>query len=265
LPHLSIGSRGPAPKLSLYKIFNYVLKILYLGCQRKELPIHKDGEGQPETHDTRIYRIWRRWVDNSCMDAIFAGLVSRLHEDDRLDTAVIHGDGTTAAAKKGGDNLGFSGHKKVKDDKVVAFCDRRCNVIAPFVTAPGNRNESPLPREVLPEVMRIVREVGVDLQDTIVSLDGVYDCRANRKAIFNRGMVPNINPNPRGRKQLKRGRKQIFEPAIFKERFWTIERVFAWEDKFRRLQLRFERISGLHHAFKTLAYTMINLRHYCQI
>jgi hypothetical protein len=36
LPHLSIGSRGPAPKLSLYKIFNYVLKILYLGCQWKE-------------------------------------------------------------------------------------------------------------------------------------------------------------------------------------------------------------------------------------
>jgi hypothetical protein len=100
---------------------------------------------------------------------------------------------------------------------------------------------------------------------TIVSLDGVYDCRANRKAIFNRGMVPNINPNPRGRKQPKRGRKPIFEPAIFKERFRTIERVFAWEDKFRRLLLRFERISGVHYAFKTLAYTMINLRHYCQI
>jgi hypothetical protein len=49
LPHLSIGSRGPAPKLSLYKIFNYILKILYLGCQWKELPIHKDGEGQPES------------------------------------------------------------------------------------------------------------------------------------------------------------------------------------------------------------------------
>ncbi|MEA2728769.1 MAG: hypothetical protein QOF70_3244 [Acetobacteraceae bacterium] len=117
---------------------HYVLKILYLGCQWKELPIHKDGEGQPETHYTRIYRIWRRWVDNGCMDAIFAGSVSRLHEDGRLDTAVIHGDGTTTAAKKGGDNLGFSGHKRVKGDKVVAFCDRRRNVIAPFVVAPGN-------------------------------------------------------------------------------------------------------------------------------
>jgi hypothetical protein len=60
-------------------------------------------------------------------------------------------------------------------------------------------------------------------------------------------------------------RPQIFEPAIFKERFCTIERVFTWEDKFRRLLLRFKRISGLHYAFKTLAYTIINLRHYGQI
>src|SRR5271165_2583984 len=75
LPHLSPGSRGPAPKLGLHKTFNYILKMLYLGCQWKELPIDKDGEGQPETHYTRIYRIWRRWVDNGCMDAIFAALV----------------------------------------------------------------------------------------------------------------------------------------------------------------------------------------------
>jgi len=34
--------------------------------------------------------------------------------------------------------------------------------------------------------------------------------------------------------------------------------------KFRRLLLRFERISELHYAFKTLACTMINLRHYCR-
>ena len=112
--------------------------------------------------------------------------------------------------------------------------------------------------------MRIARDVGMDLQGGIISLDGVYDCRANRKAIFNRGMVPNINPNRRGRQQPKRGRKPFFDPATFEERFQTIERVFAWEDKFRRLLLRFERLSQLHDAFKTLTYTMINLRHYCR-
>jgi len=105
---------------------------------------------------------------------------------------------------------------------------------------------------------------GIDLQGTIVSLDGVYDCRVNRKAIFNRGMTPNINANSRSRKTSKQGRKPLFDPAIFKERFSTIERVFAWEDKFRHLLLRFDRISKVHHAFKTLACTMINLRHFCR-
>jgi hypothetical protein len=42
------------------------------------------------------------------------------------------------------------------------------------VVAPGNRNEAPLLREALPEVMRILREVGMDLCGTIVSLDSVY-------------------------------------------------------------------------------------------
>jgi len=34
--------------------------------------------------------------------------------------------------------------------------------------------------------------------------------------------------------------------AIFKERFRTIDRMFGWEDKFRRLLLRFERLSRLY-------------------
>jgi len=245
-PHLSKGRRGPARNLSAHTIFNYSLKALYLGCQWKELPIGKDRHGSPEIHYTRIYRAFRRWGADGCFDAIFESSVFRLHCDDRLDTRIIHGDGTTSAAKKGGDNLGFSGHKKVKGCKVVALCDRNCNVIAPFVSAPGNRNESPLLREALPRLTRIARTVGFDLGGSVVSLDGVYDCRRNRKAIFNRGMVPNINPNERGRTSPRRGRKPLFDPAIFKERFRTIGRVFAWEDKFRRLLLRFERLSHLH-------------------
>ena len=47
----------------------------------------------------------------------------------------------------------------------------------------------------------IARAIGLDLKGTIVSLDEVYDCRANRKSIFNRGMIPNINANPRSRKK----------------------------------------------------------------
>jgi transposase len=263
LPHLTRGRRGPPVKLTLHKIFNYVLLQLYLGCQWKMLPIEKNTNGLAEIHYTCVYQTFRRWMDEGCIDAIFTGSVRALFANNLLDTSVVHGDGTTTVAKKGGDNIGFSGHKHLKGDKVVSFCDRNCNVIAPFIAAPGNRNESPLLREAMPQLTCIARAVGIDLRGSVVSLDGVYDCKANRKAIFNRGMIPNINENPRGRKTTKRGPKRLFSAAIFKERFRTIERVFAWEDKFRRVLTRFEVISDVHYAFKTLAYTMINLRHFC--
>ena len=151
----------------------------------------------------------------------------------------------------------------MKGDKVVAICERGCNVIAPMIFAPGNKNESPLLREAIEPLKQISKEIGFDLSGTVFSLDGVYDCRKNRKKIFNSGMTPNIPENKRNRKKGKRGRKRFYDPKIFAERFRTIERIFAWEDKFKRLLLRFERISDHHYAMKYIAYSMINLRHFC--
>jgi transposase len=135
LPHLGRGRRGPPPTLTLHKLFNYILLALYMGCQWKMLPIRTNAEGYPEIHYTRIYRTFRRWQADGSIERIFSGTVQQLHQDRLLKLSVIHGDGTTTAAKKGGDNLGYSGHKHLRGDKVVAFCDRDCNVIAPYVTA----------------------------------------------------------------------------------------------------------------------------------
>lgn len=146
----------------------------------------------------------------------------------------------------------------------MAICDRRCHVVAPMIFAPGNKNDSPLIRKALEPLKRIAKAVGFKLKGSTMSLDGVYDCRPNRKKIFNAGMKPNINPNKRNRKQSKRGRKPMFDAGIFQERFTTIERVFAWEDKFKRLLLRFERISAHHYAMKYIAFAMINLLHFCR-
>lgn len=146
----------------------------------------------------------------------------------------------------------------------MAFCDRNANVLAPFIAAPGNRNESPLFPEALQSLKKTSKAVGFTIDQCVMSLDGGYDSQANRKLIFNHNMIPNVNENKRNRKKTKRGRKRIFDESIFKERFETIERVFAWEDKFKRLLMRFERISKLHYALKTIAYTMINLRHFTQ-
>ena len=89
LPHLTKGSRGPQPKLPLHEIFNYILKLLYLGCQWKELPIKTGQDGLPEIHYTRIYRAFRRYEAQGCFDAIFAGSVSLLHQKGHLDKAAL--------------------------------------------------------------------------------------------------------------------------------------------------------------------------------
>ncbi|MFM0412256.1 transposase [Paraburkholderia dipogonis] len=246
----------------MHSIFNYILQVLYMGCQWQILPIERDAQELPQIQYIRIYSTFRRWQAVGCIHAIFAGSVLRLHDDQLLDLTVIHGDGTTTAANKGGDILGYSGHNHPKADKVVALRDRHCNVTAPFVTAAGNSNESPLLHDALPRFSQTTRALGMHLQGVIVSLDGVYDCPHDRPVIFNRGMVSNISENPRARVTSKCGRKRGFNPAMLEERLRTIQRVFAWADKFRRLLLRFERVSEAHCAFKTLAYTMINLRHY---
>jgi transposase len=72
-------------------------------------------------------------------------------------------------------------------------------------------------------------------------------------------LIPNIPENTRNRQQTKRGRKRLFNAAVYAGRFCA-ERTFAWVDKFKRLLIRFERhdvcFLGAHH----LAFALINLR-----
>ena len=263
LKHLSLGSRGPDCSIPLYKIFNYIMTIIYTGMQWQQLPIELNKDGEPEIHYTRIFKIYKRWANDGSLDAVFENSVQLLSQHQLLDLSILHGDGTTTAAKKGGDNLGYSGHKHFKGEKIVAFVDRNCNVVSPFTVGAGNRHESTLFDHAFDSLKKMLKNVGQSFHGLIASLDSAYDSRKNRKRIFNAGMIPNIKENPRNRKKTKRGRKRFYEDSIFQERFNTVERVFAWEDKFKRLLLRFERISLHHLGMKLLVYTMINLRHFC--
>ena len=60
----------------------------------------------------------------------------------------------------------------------MAICDRHCNVLAPFVAAPGNQNASPLLVPALGALTDIAKAMGIELRGSIVSFDGVYDSKA---------------------------------------------------------------------------------------
>jgi hypothetical protein len=130
--------------------------------------------------------------------------------------------------------------------------------------APVNATDMVLFPEGLKALKEVAKEVGLDLRGAYLNLDGGFDSAHNRKCIFNAGLIPNIKENPRNRKRPKRGRKRLFNAAIHTLRL-CVERTFAWEDKFKRLLLRFERIQQRHYGMKLMAYTLINLRAFCGV
>ncbi len=225
--------------------------------------IDKNENGEAEIHYTNVFRQFQRWCQDGSLDQLFEQSVMRLKVRNMLDVSVLHGDGSTTPAKKGGDNIGYSGHKHFKGEKVIAITDRHGNVLSPYTMAPGNKNEAPLFKLALLHLKKITKTIGISILGSIMSLDGVYDSIKNRKLIFNAGMTPNIPENKRNRKKTKRGPKRQFDPDIFEERFFTIERMFSWEDKFKRALIRFEKTSQHYFGVKLIAYSMINLRHFC--
>ena len=262
LPHLSMPKRGPKCKLGYHRLFNLILWVLYTGMQWKGLPVPKDHHGTAEIHYTTVYKVFARWSDDGSLEHAFIASVAHLSEHNQLDLSVLHGDGTNTVAKKGGDGIGYSGHKHQKGEKVLAIIENNGYVLAPLPVAPVNEADTVLLPAGLKALKRVAKRTGLGLKGAYLNLDGGFDSTSNRKAIFNAGMIPNIKENPRNRQRPKRGRKRWFNQAIHALRD-RVERTFAWEDKFKRLLLRFEYHQRRHYGMKLMAYTLINLRRFC--
>src|SRR6266446_9757768 len=140
-------------------------------------------------------------------------------------------------------------------------CNRNAEESFPVLSLKSREQKPPNPLLIQD---KNILQPRLDLRGAYLNLDGGFDSIANRKCIFNAGMIPNIKENPRNRKTTKRGRKRLFNAAIHALRL-RVERTFAWEDKFKRLLLRFERIQQRHYGMKLMAYTLINLRTFCGI
>jgi hypothetical protein len=102
--------------------------------------------------------------------------------------------------------------------------------------APVNETDTVLLPEGLNALKRLARLTDLKIDGAYLNLDGGFDSRRNRKAIFN---------------------------AVIHSLRLCVERAFAWEDKFKRLLLRFEFKQQRHYGMKLMAYTLINLRHFC--
>lgn len=111
-PYLSKPRRGPKPKISLCKIFNYVLYVLHTGCQWDKLPIKRN-----EIHWTNIYKWHSRWSKDGSYKNLFETSIMFLKNAGKLNLSILHGDGSNTVAKKGVEELDTPGTSIRKGQK----------------------------------------------------------------------------------------------------------------------------------------------------
>ncbi len=95
-PYLRKPVKGPKPKISYYKTFNYILYVLHTGIQWKQLKTYKN-----EIHWSNVYKWHNRWSKDGSYQRLFESSVKLLNEEGELDLSILHGDGSNTVAKKG--------------------------------------------------------------------------------------------------------------------------------------------------------------------
>ena len=103
--------------------------------------------------------------------------------------------------------------------------------------------------------------ISMDLTGSYLTLDSGFYSDYNRRLICSHGMIPVIKPNRGATKDEKKITAMYadFNEQIYKQRF-KIERVFAWQDTYRKLAFSYERLEATRSGLKYLGYALINLR-----
>lgn len=112
-------------------------------------------------------------------------------------------------------------------------------------------------------LLEITEYLEVDLSGTYLTLDSAFDNRFSKSDIVLRGMIPVIKPNLRGLKSEEKRNQRLTEfeelEDIYKQRL-HVEKFFAWEDTYRKLVIRYEKLQCTFTGFRYLAFSMINFR-----
>lgn len=145
----------------------------------------------------------------------------------------------------------------------MEIADNKGNIISPLVVKPVNMHDTKLFDESFTKLLEIADLADLYLKESFLTLDPGFDSLANKNIIEQAGMIPVIKPNRRGTKS----REKIYQALdefelledVYKERY-KMERCFAWEDTYRKLVIRYERLQEVHMGFKYLAYSLINFR-----
>lgn len=205
-----------------------------------------------------VYYHFQKWSADGRLQRVGQQSIQTIRQD--LDLTQLNLDGSHALAKKGGESVAYQPRKRAKTSNILPVTDALGYGVASTGIIAGNHHDAFDLKPHLQVAFRTMKRLGLTIAGTYFNADSAFDTLEARQVCFNHHVIPNIGENKRNRKQTKRGRKRLFNAAIYKQRFPS-ERSFAWIDKFRALLIRFDRKDANFLAAHHLAFALINLRH----
>ena len=116
-----------------------------------------------------------------------------------------------------------------------------------IVIGPGNGHDSKRLTELIE---------GLDRKPKALYADSAYDTEEIRSRLSSMGIEPNIPINPRNGRKTK-----PYKVGIYRRMRSAVERFFGWIKSFRRIIIRYERLTSTYKALINIACIIIHLRY----
>lgn len=146
---------------------------------------------------------------------------------------------------------------------MLTVLDNLGNILVPLTVQSVNNHDYSLFFESFEKLLEMANWLEVELKGTYLTLDSAFDNTGTRAEIMLNGMKPVIKPNLRGLKNQRKINRILNEFAkvehIYRQRH-IVEKYFAWEDSYRKLVVRYEKLQCTFNGFRCLAFSMINFR-----
>lgn len=254
VPHLSVGSRGPAVEAPIETIVAAIFYRLKTGCQWRELPVERFFQQQYSYQS--VYRNFREWCNDGSWLAVWRSLLKKYRAE--LDLSTVQLDGSQTIAKRGGSAVGYQGRKKAKTTNMLYLVDNQGMIVSCSEAISGEHHDLYQIREIFQQLCDILKEVGIDVDGLFLNADAGFDTADFRDCCSEKNIIANIPENRRNSQQLQ-DNDQYFDEQLYRRRS-IAEHPFAWMDSCKALLIRFETRADTWRSMNILGMIRLFLR-----
>ncbi len=127
VPQLSKGKRGPTCKVGLWRVVRAILYRMKTGVQWRQLPMDslfgRHAISWQSARRRPVFYYFSKWSKDGSWHKLWVTVLDFIRE--LLYMSSVEFDGSHTHAKRGGQEVGYQGHKKAKTTNMLFLTDRQ--------------------------------------------------------------------------------------------------------------------------------------------